>query len=190
MARIKGILVDGNRAPSKAVILLAAILALAVAAWSGCQLSAPEPTPVRYLPTLKPGKIWLTGPGCGSLVTNPKAPVRYRPKISCSMQKRMLRLEGVISRGLPEDWQTKRLLLRAITERAKDVGGVAEFLREQGFTEVETEKGGDRRHYPPGSVSWYHPYSRLLVLDEVANLDGVIRIETAPNREAVPQGKN
>lgn len=157
---------------------------LAASAASACRITTAPPTPVPYLPTLTSGAMYLVGPGCMSLLEKYDGPVPYRPKIPCHLQIGMLKLEGITGYGLPDDWETKRLHLKAATETAEDVDGVAEFLRGQGFTEIRTHTGGDPRIYPPGVVSWNQPYSRLLALDAIANLDGVTRIDRI--REARP----
>ena len=165
---------------------IGAVALLAAAAVSACRITAAPPTPVPYLPTLTSGAMYLVGPGCMSLLEEYDGPVHYRPKIPCHLQFGMLKIEGITSYGLPDDWETKRLHLKAATETAEDVDGVAEFLREEGFTEIRTHTGGDPRIYPPGVVSWNQPYSRLLALDAIADLDGVTRIDRI--REERPAG--
>ena len=44
------------------------------------------------------------------------------------------------------------------------------------FTDVQVHTGGDPSIHPPGTASGYLAYERLLMLDEVANLDGVSNI--------------
>ncbi len=127
----------------------------------------------------------LVGPGSMGPLEEYSRPVPYRPKIPTHLQVEILRLDGTIC-CLPDDWQTRRLILQVITKTAEDVDGVAELMKEKGFIDVRTHTGGDPSIYPPGSVSGYLPYDRLLVLDEVANLNGVSHIkEIHPARPAL-----
>ena len=112
------------------------------------------------------------------LLENPAGPVRWRQKICTNLQFEMLRLEGIVELDPPDDWQTKQVNVSIVTEAGGDAGRLAKFLERKGFTDlrIHTTKGYSIET-PPGFISGYLPYRRLLTLDEVADQSGVARIE-------------
>lgn len=163
-----------TRLPSVAALVFVA------AAASGCQLAAPDPPPVRYLPTLSyhPGAVLLVEAHGMRLLEDPAGPVRWRQKISANLQFEMLRLEGIVKLNPPGDWQTKQVHVSIVTEAGANSKRLAKFLERKSFTDlrIHTTKNSSIET-PPGSVSGYLPYQRLLVLDEVADQSGVARIQ-------------
>ena len=157
-----------------------ALLACMAATTLGCQWLAPEPPPVRYLPTLiySPGSVLLVEANGMRLVDNPTGPVPWRQKICTSLQFQMLILEGIVDLDFPDDWQTKQVHINVITQAGANTVRLANILRREGFTDVtiRTEENYSVDQ-PPGSVSGFLPYERLLALDAVANRKGVSRIQ-------------